>query len=212
MQALTEQVVAQLEKPFFTRNELEQWVEGNANRRDALLRRAMAAGEIVRVRRGLYTLCSPYQKKKPNPFALAQHVYGPSYISLESALAFHGWIPEAVYTVASVSLKRSRTFETPVGRFDFVRISQRCFYAGVERVELGEGNEPALMAHPIKALADLVYVRRSDESLAAFLGSLRVDIDVLEPVAAGLVDELIGNYSSLRVKRFLQQAGEVVDK
>ncbi len=212
MQTLTEQVVAQSTKPFFTRNELEQWVEGSANRRNALLRRALAAGEIVRIRRGLYMLCSPYQKKKPNPFALAQHLYGPSYIGLESALAFHGWIPEAVYTVASVSLNRSRTFETPVGRFDFVRVPQRCFYAGVERVESGTGNEPILVAHPIKALADLVYVRRSAEPLADFLGSLRIDPDALEPVAGGLVDELIGNYSGLRVKRFLQQVREVVDR
>jgi len=212
MQALTEQVVAQSTKSFFTRNELEQWVGGNANRRDALLRRALTAGEIVRIRRGLYMLCPPYQKQKPNPFALAQHLYGPSYIGLESALAFHGWIPEAVYTVASVSLNRSRTFETPVGRFDFVRVPQRCFYAGVERIKSGTGNEPVLVAHPIKALADLVYVRRSAEPLADFLGSLRIDPDALEPVAGGLVDELIGNYSGLRVKRFLQQVREVVDK
>ncbi len=212
MKTLTEQVVAQSTKPFFTRNELEQWVEGSANRRDALLRRALAAGEIARIRRGLYMLCFPYQKKKPNPFALAQHLYGLSYISFESALAFHGWIPEAVYTVASVSLNRSRTFETPVGRFGFVRVPQRCFYVGVERVESGNGNEPVLVAHPIKALADLVYVRRSDEPLADFFGSLRIDAGMLESVEAGWVDELIGNYSGLRVKRFLQQVRERVDK
>jgi len=212
MQALTEQVIAQSTKSFFTRNELEQWVGGGANRRDALLRRAVAAGEITRIRRCLYMLCPPYQKQKPNPFALAQHLYGPSYIGLESALAFHGWIPEAVYTVASVSLSRSCTFETPVGRFDFVRVPQRCFYAGVERVESGNRDDPVLVALPVKALADLAYVRRSAESFAGFLGSLRIDTDALGLVTEGVVDDLIDNYSSLRVKRFLQQVREVVGK
>lgn len=205
MKALTEQVMARSRKPFFSRTELDLWIQGSSNRRDALLRRAMAAGEITRIRRGLYMLCPPYRKQKPDPLALAQHVYGPSYISMESALSFHGWIPEAVYTVVSVSMDRSRVFETPAGRFEFVRVPQRAFYAGVERIELPEQSGTILMAEPLKALADLVYARRLDEPLDRLLGGLRMDAEQLKTVTAEQVDELAGNYSVKRVERVLEQ-------
>lgn len=205
MKALTEQVIARLQKPFFSRTELNLWIEGSANRRDALLRRALAAGEVARIRRGLYMLGPPYQKQRPDPLALAQHIYGPSYISMESALSFHGWIPEAVYTVTSVSMNRSMVFETPAGRFEFVRVPQRAFYTGVERIELPEQSGTVLMAGPLKALADLVYARRLDEPLDRLLGGLRIDAEHLETVTAEQADELLGNYSAVRVRRFLQQ-------
>lgn len=197
--------MARLQKPFFSRTELDVWVGGTSNRRDALLRRAMAAGEVVRVRRGLYVLGPPYQKQKPDPLVLAQHVYGPSYISMESALAFHSWIPEAVYTVASVSMNRSRVFETPVGRFEYVRVPQHCFYVGVERIELPDRQGTVLMADPLKALADLVYARRLDQPLESLLGNFRVDRELLDTLPAEQVEELAGNYSVSRVKRMLQQ-------
>ncbi len=205
MKLLTELVFAQRGKLFFSRSELALWVEGSAHRRDALLKRAMAAGEIIRIRRGLYMLAPPIQRDAPNPLELAQHVYGPSYIGLESALSFHGWIPEAVYTVASVSLNRSRVFDTPVGRFDFVRVPQTCFFSEVERHELSGGNGSILVSSPLKALADMVYVQKSDEPLRRLLASLRVEVDLKESVSMESVDELIGNYPSRRVTCFLEQ-------
>lgn len=208
MKTLTEQVLTRLQKPFFTRTELDVWIKGNDNRRDALLRRAMAAGEVVRIRRGLYILSPQYQRQKPDPFTLAQHVYGPSYISMESALSFHGWIPEAVYTVVSVSLNRSRIFDTPAGRFEFIRIPQRTFYAGVERIELPDHHGAVLMANPLKALADLVYVRRLDDPPDRLLDSLRIDPEFVETMTVEQVNALSGNYPVARVEQFLQRLRE----
>lgn len=204
--------MTQLKKPFFSRTELDVWVKGSVYRRDALLRRAMAAGEVARIRRGLYILCPPYQKQKPDPLALAQHVYGPSYISMESALAFHGWIPEAVYTVVSVSQSRSRVFDTPVGRFEFVRVPQRAFYSGVDRIELPDQSGTVFMANPLKALADLVYVRRLDDPPDSLPESLRIESESLESVTLAQVDELEGNYPAARVGRFLQWMRERISK
>lgn len=210
VKALAEQVMKRCGRPFFFRSELAVWVDGSVNRLDALLKRALAAGEIIRIRRGLYMLAQPYQREAPNPLALAQHVYGPSYIGLESALSFHGLIPEAVYSVVSVSLNRSRVFDTPLGRFDFVRVPQACFFAGIERRELPGGNGAVLVSSPLKALADLVYVRRSNEPPDTLLGSLRVEGRLKELVSSASIDELAGNYSSRRVKHFLQQVRKEV--
>jgi predicted transcriptional regulator of viral defense system len=210
MQKLTEQLIARLQKPFFTRTELDVWTGGSVYRRDALLRRAMAAGEVMRIRRGLYVLCPPFGSQKPNPLVLAQQVYGPSYLSMESALSFHGWIPEAVYSVASVSLNRSRVFDTPAGRFEYVRVSQRTFFAGVDRIETSPAGDAVLMASPLKALSDLVYVRRCDDAPSALLESLRIEPGFTASVTAKQIDDLSGNYSVVRVQRFLDAMKERV--
>jgi hypothetical protein len=212
MKALTEKVITESGHSVFSRNELDLWIKGTASRRDALLRRAMAAGEISRIRRGMYMLSPPYRKERPNPLVLAQQVYGPSYISLESALSFHGWIPEGVYTVSSVSLNRSCVFETLVGRFEFKRVPQRCLYAGVDRLEWSSRKEVVLMASPLKALADYVYVQRLAAAPVELFGSLRIEEDHLAEVSASSVDELIANYPSLRVQRFLKAIRMEVEK
>ena len=122
MQKLTEIAIEKSGTGTFTLMEMARWVGGNSNRQFALLKRALKSGEIIRIRRGLYCLSSKYMRRKVDPLVLAQRIHGPSYISLETALSYHGWIPEAVYAVTSASLGRSREFETPLGHFSFTRI------------------------------------------------------------------------------------------
>lgn len=88
--------------------------------RKVLVHRAVATGEIVRLKPGLFLLAPAYRKTDPHPFVIAAMLHSPSHVSLESALAHHGLIPEAVYQVGSVTSSRSREFETSVGVFSFV--------------------------------------------------------------------------------------------
>ena len=194
--------------------ELARWVGGSSNRRFALLKRALKSGEVIRIHRGLYCLGSKYLRQKPDPLVLAQRIYGPSYISLETALSYHGWIPEAVYAITSASMDRSREFETPLGQFSFTRIPQKVFYKEVTRVEKEGGSkneqgfhisESFLMASPLKALADYVYAHRLDWiSANPVIESLRVDESSLSGVKVEAFDRLLANYSSRRVRRFLE--------
>jgi hypothetical protein len=92
---------------------------------------------------------------------VAQRIHGPGYISLETALSHHAWIPEAVYAVTSASLDRSNEFDTPPGHFSFTRVPQETLYAEVSRVEKEDGDS-FLLASPLKALADYVYVHKCD--------------------------------------------------
>lgn len=78
----------------------------------------MQKGVLVKIRRGLYTINLPF-KEPPDTFELAEIIYGPSYISMESALSYHGWIPEAVYTITSATTRRKKLFKTPLGVFAF---------------------------------------------------------------------------------------------
>lgn len=220
MQKLTEIALEKSVAGIFTRPEMACWVGGSPNRQFGLLKRAVKAGEVVRVHRGLYCLAKKYLRQKVDPFVLAQRIYGPSYISVESALSYHGWIPEAVYGVTSVSLDRSREFDTSLGHFSFTRVPQKVFYMDVIRVEKdGSGNANGtgyggpnvhvggsfLLASPLKALADYVYVHKRDWiSAHPVFESLRVEEERLANVDVEGFEPLLKNYPSRRVRRFLE--------
>jgi hypothetical protein len=203
MQRLTEIAFEKAGQGIFTRAEVSCWVGGSPQRQFSLVKRALASGEILHLRRGLYCLGTKYLRQKVDPLALAQRIYGPSYISLEAALSYHGWIPEAVYAITSTSLDRSREFDTPLGHFSFTRVPQKVFYAEVARVEKEAGSS-FLLASPLKALTDYVHVHKRDwNSSRPVVESLRVDESLLAGVGAEEFDRLVDNYSSLRVRRFL---------
>ena len=212
MQRMTETVLEKSDTGAFTLLELSQWVGGTSNRQFALLKRALKSGEVIRIHRGLYCLATKYLRRKPDPLVFAQLIHGPSYISLETALSYHGWIPEAVYAITSASMDRAREFETPFGHFSFTRIPQKVFYTEVTRIEKQDGNEPGLhagesflMASPLKALADYVYAHRVDwTSAGPVIESLRVDESALAGINSEVFELLIDNYSSRRVRRFLK--------
>lgn len=203
MQTVTEIALEKAVRQIFTREQAALWVGSRGARLDALLKRAVASREIWRIHRGLYCLSDRYTQGRINPLELAQRIHGPSYISLETALSQHGWIPEGVQAVTSVALERSRVFDTPVGLFSFTRVPQRAFLAGVRRIAV-EGGGAYFLAIPLKALADHVYVQRVNWcSAAPVVESLRVDGECLAALTAELFDEVMTAYQPGRVTRFL---------
>ena len=89
-------------------------LSGYANPRDrvtTLLRR----GDILRVKKGLYVFGDQLRRRPYSRELLANLVYGPSLVSLDSALSFHGLIPERVEAMTSVTTKRPKAFDTPSG-------------------------------------------------------------------------------------------------
>jgi predicted transcriptional regulator of viral defense system len=204
MNKLTEKVFEFAPYGNFTSQDVATLFLGSEDRRYGLIKRAIASGEVIHICRGLYCLATKYQKKSVNLYALAQQVYGPSYISLESALSYHGWIPEAVYTLTSVSFGKSKEFNTPLGVFSYVPVPQKIFYTGVERLTDEDGNI-FLMAAPIKALMDYVYVHKKDwAGLKPVTESLRVEQEEFAAVTLDEIDLLIDNYASRRVQKFIK--------
>lgn len=165
----------------------------------------LAKGVIVRVKKGLYIFG---ESQRRQPFCrelLANLVYGPSYISLEYALSYHGLTPERVETVTSVTCGRSRIFETPVGIFTYRMIPLEAYRTGMDRVEL-DGGRSFLIAIPEKALADRVVAERgagisTQKELYDFLlNNLRVDPTVLRELDAARLMEIAVHYRSRRVR------------
>lgn len=203
MQQLTELSLEKSLNGIITRHEVACWAGGSDDRQYALLKRALAEGEVIRIHRGLYCLAFKYLRDKPDPLLFAQPIYGPSYISLEMALSLHRWIPEAVYTVTNTSMDRSREIDTPLGHFSYTRVPQKTFYEEVTHVEAATGSS-YLLATPLKALADYVYAHKCDwQSAEPVVQSLRVDESVMRDLEADAFDRLLNNYTSRRVQRFL---------
>lgn len=205
MNLLAERVRENSKTGVFTYSDVLVWLGGTRNSVRCRVMRAIDAGDILPIRRGLYCLAPRYNPVGISRNMLANLIYGPSYISLETALSFHGWIPEAVHSVSSVSLGRAKTFDTPIGFFDYIQVRQTPLLAGVERIV---GKDPAqgsfYMAKPLKALADYVASRGLDWiGLDPLVESLRIEDDGFESLKASDFDELDGVYKSARARKFL---------
>ena len=201
MSKLIEIVKAQIPNDFFTTTELMRIFLKSPDGRYGLVKRAIAKGDIIRIRRGLYVLSKRHQRNGIDLFELAQTIYGPSYISLESALSYHGWIPEGVQTTTSVSQNRSREFRTPLGVFSYSRMP-KFNYIGAERIS--SGRSLFLMADPAKALVDIVFVLKKDwKGAAALLSSLRIESEDLKKTNKETLNQLKNKILSQRVTRFI---------
>lgn len=188
---------------IFTYSDVLVWFGEGRNSVRGIVKRAIAAGEIIHIRRGLYCLAPKYRRQGISCNVIANIIYGPSYVSMESALSVHGWIPEAVHSVVSVSLGRAKSFETPMGYFDYVQIAQRPLMAAVERVR-DESSVTFLVAKPLKAIADYVAARGMDwRGVEPLEESLRIERDDLDSLSTDDFEELEGVYKSLRARRFL---------
>lgn len=111
--------------------------------------RMINSGELIQLRRGLYAT-----RGDLSPLALAGPMYGPSYISFESALAYHGLIPEAVYEITSATLRRPSEIENAFGRFRYRRVRAQVYPIGIDWIR--EAEIPFLVACPTKAVCDRI--------------------------------------------------------
>jgi hypothetical protein len=202
MTRLTRSIIEQRLPVVFTSDDIRQ-LEPNDQVRYCQMSRAIASGDIMRIRRGFYTLNKIFRTASINEHIMAKLFVPESYISFETALWDAGWIPEFVYEIASVSLRPSFEIKTPFAVFSYTRIPQKNMTAGTYTVTYGNGT--ALEAKPLKALTDYVYAYNYNwNSVKPLRQSLRIDDDNLMSLTAGEFDELLANYEVDRVKRFLE--------
>ena len=112
-------------------------------------------GVIEPVKRGLYIPGKLLAAQRPENSLMANHLYGPSYVSAESALSYYGLIPERVYTTTSMTSKGSKEFDTIAGLFIYTHLPLPYYAYGLNSVMLGS-NQRTIMASPEKALADKI--------------------------------------------------------
>ena len=109
--------------------------------------------DIIRVKKGIYVLGVGYGKPY-DKHVLANMIYGPSYITAQTALSYWGLIPERVELVISMTFKRKKLFSTPVGNFSYLYCQKKAYSIGVKLEEVGDGKK-IFIASPEKGLCDL---------------------------------------------------------
>lgn len=171
------------------------------------LRSLCLSGDLVRVRKGLYVAPAfPGRPPAVDPLVLAPLIHGPSYVSLETALAWHGLIPERVEEVTSVTCKRAKLFLTPVGRFSYRPVNETAYSYGVGLQSAAGG--AFFLAAPEKALCDRIAgVRglRAQRDVPELLADdLRVDMDAVVLMRLPLVREVARRYRRQNVTAFLR--------
>lgn len=143
--------------------------------------------ELIRLKKGLYVVSSKISRKPLSVELIANHLYGPSYISFETALAFYGLIPERVYSVRSATFKRAKRFDNAVGVFEYVTVPHDYFSIGISQQTV-ENEYSFLIATPEKAICDLLLAKnnlrlQSVKAMNEYLEEeLRIDFSILRNI------------------------------
>ncbi len=176
---------------------------------DQKINQLLKSGTIDRVKKGLYVF-GPESRQAPIcKESLANLIYGPSCISMEYALSFHGLIPERVETITSVTPKRDKEFNTPVGRFTYRYLNAAKYPHGIEQQWIDKLH-PILIASPEKALCDYVVLNDVPEftitsSAKAFLlQDLRIGQESWARFDVKKLLRLNAHYNSQNIARILE--------
>lgn len=139
------------------------------------------SGKVIRLKKGLYVVAPSVSRVALSTELIANHIYAPSYVSMSSALRYYGLIPETVYTTQSMTIKHSRSFDTPIGRFEYTFMNRKAFHIGI--TSINKQTHAFLMATPEKALCDLianspqVNLRYAKDVEAYLEEDIRMDIE-----------------------------------
>ena len=144
-----------------------------------ILARLSDAGHVVSLSRGLWGF-----RDRIDSLALVQYLTAPfpSYVSLQSALYYHGMISQIPSVTYAVSPARTRRFDTPLGSVSIHHVDP-LFFFGFESA----GHQGARMAVPEKALLDIFYLSPAKTRLFRVLPELELPKGFSEAKARGMV-------------------------
>lgn len=176
---------------------------------DDFISRMVQRGELIRLKNGFFLIAEKIEES-PVPYEqIANLLYGPSYISFEWALSYYKMIPEGVYVVTSASATRSKTFNTPVGTFDYIYLSHHRYAIGIDQKENEAGR--FLIATPEKALVDLIHLKsknlNANDLLVDLIESRRIAVNHLKNLNKKHLLEIVDVYQSKTVKNLTYVLG-----
>ena len=149
-------------RPDFDRRRLSEW---------------SAKGYIKKIVKGYYTF-SDYNIDERFLYLMANTIYRPSYISLTSALAYYGLIPEGVYSITSISTKKTTLYKTEIVEFHYKNIKESLFF-GYKLLQYR--THFVKIAEPEKAILDFFYFHKNLKDENDFY-ELRINEDVFHEI------------------------------
>lgn len=155
-------------------------------------------GLLIQIKRGLYIPGPKLNILPPELFLLANHLYGPSYVSLDSALSHWGFIPEKVFEISSITTNPKKNFRTAVGRFGYTNLVLPYYSFGIMQVQLTK-KQTVLMASPEKALCDKivttsgVLLRSVKQTVELLIEDFRIDKEKLRTLNTTVINSWLRN-------------------
>jgi predicted transcriptional regulator of viral defense system len=140
--------------PVFDRRRLVEWQK---------------KGYLKKILKGIYCF-SDYQVNEAFLYCISNRIYKPSYISLQTAMAYYNLIPEGVYLTTGISTRNTRTLETSLGNFEYRHVKPELFF-GYRLVEMD--GKMIRMAEPEKLILDFCYFYKIDD--INYIESLRIN-------------------------------------
>lgn len=172
------------------------------------------SGTLIRLKKGLFVVSSKESNQVISRELIANHLYGPSYVSLESALSFYGLIPEKVYAVRSVTTKKTKNFSTPIGNFDYTIVPDNYFQIGIQQ-KVVDDKYAFLIASPEKAICDMIVTThglrlQSVKAVQVYLEEdLRIDFSVIDAYDTNIIKLCIAagrkKTELIQLLKFLEQ-------
>lgn len=156
----------------------------------------LAKGIIIQLKKGLYILSDEYCKSSLSKEIIANHIYGPSYISLDYALSYYSLIPEKVFSVSSITTKRTRKFNTPVGIFTYRQSDSKYYSIGIN-IETIYDKYNFFIASPEKAICDKIVftphlkVNTEKQMKSFLLDDLRIDFSGIDIFDFSIIENCI---------------------
>lgn len=141
-------------------------------------------GFLIQLRKGLYLISNLVSSKSPESFLIANHLYGPSYISVDSALFHWGMIPERVFEITSMTTKKSKKIVANNKCYSYTYLPIAYYPLGIQSLALTE-NQIVLIASPEKCLTDKVVttsginLRSKKQAMGYLVEDLRIEKDRL---------------------------------
>lgn len=168
--------------PNFHRRRLNEWQD---------------KGYIKKVIRGYY-IFSDLQLAEEILFKIANRIYLPSYVSLESALSYYHLIPESVYGITSISTRRTYHFKTSIAEFIFRTVKPQLFFGYYLK---DYKNQYFKMASIEKSLLDYFYLHPDIETKQDF-DSLRINKEMFfEQMDEKKLMNFLGRFNQKKITR-----------
>jgi hypothetical protein len=153
-------------------------------------------GKLIRVKRGMYVVSPDVSNVLLSTELIANHLCGPSYVSLESALYYYGLIPEHVHTVRSVTINRYVEYDNALATFQYKHVDEAYYPIGIS-MQSADDKSMFMIASPEKALCDMIVTTprlnlQSETAMIRYIeGDLRMDIHNIDNMDASIVEQCV---------------------
>ena len=203
------QLGRQIPVAVFTHTFLEDILSTEVNNVNAKISYMVKKGELIRLKKGVYTFGEEYQTNSIDMISVSNMLYAPSYVSFDYALSYYGLIPERVYEITSATMRMKKEFHTPIGRFTYKIVPLQAYALGVDWI-YDNINGGKLIATAEKALCDKIRSDRgigrlSQQKLEVYLEhDLRIDMDLLFDLDVELISAIASAYKSANLHNLVK--------